>query len=628
MSGICGAWAFDGGEPDLDPLLAKLERRGPDGTHRWRDGPVALGHTLLATTPEALVEVLPLTEPDSGCTITADARLDNREELIVALDLAGEVRVIGDGELILRAYLKWDEDCPTHLLGDFAFAIWDSQKERLFCARDHMGMRQFNYCHVSGKVFAFATIDTALLASGTVPGTVNGGRIADFIADLEGYDFTSTFFEHIHRLAPAHLLTIGPGGQCNVSRYWTLRPGSQLDLPSDEAYAAAFLTIFTEAVRSRTRTAGGLGAMLSGGLDSSSVVAVAAGIQSAGGEGPLKTISAVAPDAVQCPETQAIHLALSIEGLDPILVSKKDFGGKRDELLTEMDDVRNPFEVHMTMLRAIYMTARDNGLNVVLDGGAGDVILTADNRVASLLAQYRFSQAWEEATAARRFWNAPPSAANLMRELLSAAWVAFAPIGIRSVWRTLRLSRQLPDASPEFAARVDFAERRRAADRHVSVTVRTGPARRAQLILHPNLASGRERYDQVSGSFGVESRDPFMDLRVIEFCLSLPAEQLQVGGWPKIILRRAIEALVPQDIAWRRGKEHLGGDFTESLLETWPEWADRMCSTPSPLSAFLDERVMRDVCATRNDAPTALTMRLFALDRFLRSHNRGKTAFR
>ena len=106
MSGICGVWAFDGGAPDLDPLLAKLERRGPDGTNRWQDGPVALGHTLLATTPEALVEVLPLTEPDSGCTITADARIDNREELIAALDLAGETRVIGDGELILRAYLE------------------------------------------------------------------------------------------------------------------------------------------------------------------------------------------------------------------------------------------------------------------------------------------------------------------------------------------------------------------------------------------------------------------------------------------------------------------------------------------------------------------------------------------
>ena len=80
MSGICGVWAFDGEAPDLAPVLAELERRGPDGTRDWRDGQVALGHTSLATTPEALVEMLPLNDGDSGCTITADARLDNREE--------------------------------------------------------------------------------------------------------------------------------------------------------------------------------------------------------------------------------------------------------------------------------------------------------------------------------------------------------------------------------------------------------------------------------------------------------------------------------------------------------------------------------------------------------------------
>ena len=123
MSGICGIVALGAVDPtlaEIQALARPLQRRGPDGTHFHLEPKAALGHTLLATTPEALVEVLPLADPASGCTITAEARLDNRDELLAALELGSAARTIGDGELVLRAYLKWGEDCPTRLLGDFA----------------------------------------------------------------------------------------------------------------------------------------------------------------------------------------------------------------------------------------------------------------------------------------------------------------------------------------------------------------------------------------------------------------------------------------------------------------------------------------------------------------------------
>ena len=126
MSGICGFFCLDGTNPQPDQIEGMtllLQRRGPDGTQHVLDGPIALGHTLLATTPEALHETLPVSDPASGCCITADVRLDNRDELLPALGLNEENRVIGDGEIILRAYLHWGEACLEHLLGDFAFAI-------------------------------------------------------------------------------------------------------------------------------------------------------------------------------------------------------------------------------------------------------------------------------------------------------------------------------------------------------------------------------------------------------------------------------------------------------------------------------------------------------------------------
>jgi asparagine synthase (glutamine-hydrolysing) len=164
MSGICGIVTFGDVQTDtcaIEAVLEPLKRRGPDGANVWRGDGVALGHALLATTPESLVEKLPLHHQESGCTITADVRLDNRDDLLAQFGVAGTGRIVGDGELILLAYLKWDEDCARHLLGDFAFAIWDARQRRLFCARDQMGMRQLAYSHEPDRPFVVATEPSA-----------------------------------------------------------------------------------------------------------------------------------------------------------------------------------------------------------------------------------------------------------------------------------------------------------------------------------------------------------------------------------------------------------------------------------------------------------------------------------
>ncbi|MFY8193771.1 MAG: asparagine synthetase B, partial [Novosphingobium sp.] len=157
MSGICASVRWDGKpaeHADLAPVLTALATRGPDGSRLAIDGAAILGHSLLATTPEALVETLPLRHTPTGCVITADVRLDNRDELLAQLDLAIAGRVIGDGELILHAYLRWGADCPVHLLGDFAFLIWDPRHQRVFAARDKVGMKQLIYHLDQGRLFA------------------------------------------------------------------------------------------------------------------------------------------------------------------------------------------------------------------------------------------------------------------------------------------------------------------------------------------------------------------------------------------------------------------------------------------------------------------------------------------
>lgn len=589
MSGICGILRLDG-SPSLPAELASmtslLERRGPEGTGQFSSGPVALGHTLLATTPEAQVEALPLTDPASGCSITADLRLDNREELIAALGLQDERRVVGDGELVLRAYLHWGEDCPRQLLGDFAFAIWDPRHARLFCARDPLGMKQLIHYCLPGKLFAFASEVRAVLALQEVPRRINEARVADFLEDyLEGVDHTSTFFQDVLRLPPAHCLRVDAQG-LRLRRYWTLEAGPELKLDSDEAYARGLLDVLTAAVASRLRAVGPVGSMLSGGMDSGSVSAIAACLLEQQGRGPLHTFSCAGPDPAGCVETRAIHAALGLPGIRPHVANHAELSSFSQDLIRLARDSDEPFDGHMTLVRTAYLMASRAGVKVVLDGVTGDSALPSVSRTARLVRQGRLLGAWQEAAGMQRFWGGPRLA-----YFLGGAREALTPNAARRLrdrWRDRRA--HLPCGGllhPELARKVDLASRARAFQRHAPPGLQSKSVQHVTALRHPNLAVGRERYDRVAAALAIEPRDPFMDLRVIDYCLRLPAEQIDDRGWIKIVLRRAMAGHLPDEVRWRAGKQHLGGLYTQTLLLEWDGLQEALARAPERLEGWI-----------------------------------------
>ena len=580
MSGICGVLALDGKHPSLEQIgkmIAPLVQRGPDGPHSWVEGQIAFGHALLATTPEALTEALPLTDAETGCTITADVRLDNREELILALGLAGEDRVIGDGELILRSYLRWGEASVDHLLGDFAFAIWDPRSQQLFGARDHMGMRPFIYSVASGELFAFASEPSSILAHERVPAVINEGRIADYLDNLEGLGFTSTFYRDLFRLPPAHSLTVGLKG-LSIRRYWALAPEPELKLPDDEAYTKAFLDVFTEAVRCRLRSPSPVGAMLSGGIDSSSVAAVAAELLTQESGGPLRTFSGVGPDSEACLETHFIKVASELPGFDPSFVDHSNLEQMKNELIRLTEEEAEPFDGHMVLIRAVYLAGHRAGIRVMLDGGGGDIVFNPSNYVAELLRRGRIPGALRTAVEQSHFFG---TAMPAWKTILQAVWAAFVPLWVRQLRRNLRLSAHRGhcagiELNPAFSDRTRLRERRKSFYLHAPITSKRHRHLRARALRHPHAVVGRERYHRVASQLAIEPRDPFMDIRVIRFALSLPLAQLQAGGWPKLILRRAMETLLPHEVVWRRGKQHLGVAFNEALFQKWPGWREEL----------------------------------------------------
>ncbi len=571
MSGICGIVALDGDNPtaaQIGAMTAKLERRGPDRTHKWLDQDVALGHTLLATTPEALVETLPLTDATSGCTITADVRLDNREELFAALALPSDARTIGDGELILRAYLIWGDECVAHLLGDFAFAIWDPRSTSLLCARDQMGMRQLLYHHDAARYFVFATEADAILAHPDVESPLNHQRIGDYLSNMEGADLTSTFFSTIVRLPPAHTLKLERGAIV-LRRYWQLELEPELHLTSDEAYAEAFLKVFTEAVRCRLRSTGSIGAMLSGGLDSNAVVAVAVALRTKDSLGPLPTFSAVGPDASGCVETHSIMTAMMSAGVTPTAVNYAKLLPFRDDLIRETVESAEPFDGHMTLIRSVYLAAHRAGINVVLDGVMSDVMLASDFHSAILLRRGRVVQSFREIFGKHQYYG---TLAPIWRGVLSTIWQAFSPLPLRKLRFLVHrhklnnlFKQHIGTVAPTIDVNHALSRRKKIQARDANY-LRIDSLTRYRGVTHPNVVVGRERYDRVAASLGIEPRDPFVDVRLIHFCLSLPLHQLERNGWPKWILRHAMSRLLPGEIIWRRGKQHLGPDFTCAIL--------------------------------------------------------------
>ena len=129
--------------------------------------------------------------------------------------------------------------------------------------------------------------------------------------------------------------------------------------------------------------------------------------------------------------------------------------------------------------------------------------------------------------------------------------------------------------SRELAAAVDLSERRRRFRRNLPRSRTHESAYRAQSVRHPHLVVARERYDRVASAFGIEPRDPFMDIRLIQFALSLPPGQMQMHGWPKAVLRRAMENKIPREVVWRSGKSHVGWAFMSELLKRWGQVPDR-----------------------------------------------------
>jgi len=504
---------------------------------------------------------------ETGFVISADARIDYRDELLTKLGL--DSNSLSDTEVILQAYLRWGEDCLDHLLGDFAFAIWNPRESQLFCARDHFGVRPFYYHQAPGQRFVFASDARSIFRVPEVPYAINDGRVADFLVpELEWIDYTSTFYEGVFRLPPGHKLVVTPDS-FTVSEYCTPAPGPELPSMSDEEYRDGLLEVLTRAVDARLRMPQGkVGIMLSGGMDSGSVAALATELVAERGDGRLRTVSAARKRGEVCEESQRIYATVDKLGTKSTIVDPEDIEALDDQLLV---NIAEPFDAEFLFMKAIFVAAKAQGLEVLLDGAGGDLVLNESSHIKRLLRQGRIVRAYREILAAPRFWGVGNALSELFLTPLRASVPEFIRSAINPRRRRMYARRFVTSSliSPEFARRVDIDARCERMWSMFPPAWTPDPALERVRKIRPNVAAGRERYARLAASVGVVAADPFLDLNVVAYCSRLPGHLLLKDGWPKFILREAMAGKLPNSVRWGRGKPHIGWIYNQKFL--WRE---------------------------------------------------------
>jgi asparagine synthase (glutamine-hydrolysing) len=561
MSGFVGLLNTDHALLDrglLSRMTAAMAFRGPDAQRTWASERVGLGHTLFRTTIESAHEIQPCSL-DGDVWIAADARIDGRTALIERLrgqgrDVAGDAPDVG---LILHAYLTWGDGCLDHLIGDFAFVLWDERRQRMLAARDQLGVAQLFYTTVDATLLVGNTLDS-MLRHPDVADTLDEQTLADLALFTVYVDDAATGYAAIRRLPPAHKLT-WDGRGLRVERYWALRqPAGLLRYRHPDDYAEHFRLLFDQAVGDRLRT-DCVGSQLSGGMDSTSIAVTARHcLEATGRPFDIRAYTIEYPSLIPDEEGMLATRAAGHGGFPVEVVNGETYLSAEPEADPAWVPPEPGAATYWQMAEVCRRTAAF--APVLLTGYGGDPLLAPPDL------------AWRRAWAALRqgSWQWP------VRRLVAG-------------WRDRRRRYRpvpLPAwVNPAWARRMDLADRTATYYRR---------ARRDQvgLVQAPLWRTLFAWSDSGYNGLPLSIRFPFFDLRLLEFVLAIPPTPW-LGG--KRLLREAMGHRLP-DVVRTRPKTVMPGDVAleQNRRTGAPAWEIDLLSAPE-MAAYVDADWLRAV---------------------------------
>ncbi|WP_440603801.1 lasso peptide isopeptide bond-forming cyclase [Bacillus sp. GB_SG_008] len=608
MSAITGILHFNDEPISIEHgtrLMKDLQKYPADDVQIWHKDNVFLGCHAQWITPESIGEQMPFYDYERQLAITADAIIDNRDELFERLqvDYADRKRMT-DSELILLSYQKWGEETPKYLVGDFAFMIWDERNRKLFGARDFSGSRTL-YFYRGQQRFAFCTLIKPLFTLPYIEKALNEQWLAEFLAipvNFESVDPSLTVYKHIEQVPPSHIISV-KDGRVTLLRYYTPVAGEMLRLKSNEEYEEAFREVYQSAVKARLRTHHQVGAHLSGGLDSGSVVSFASGDLRKENK-KLHTFSYVPVDgfvdwthkgrvADERPFIQS-----TVQHVGNIKDHYLDFAGRSP--LSEVDDWLETLEMpykffeNTFWLKGVYEEAHQQGIGVLLSGQRGNWTVSWGpvlDYQAMLLKRLRWIRFFRElhlysrnigVKKSRVFAVVRKKAFPFLNQVFSSEEQSLFPVII----------------NPEFAKKMNVLDKLKEHDIDITgSSISTAYEMKQQQFEQLYYWSINGTYGtKLSLRYSLWDRDPTNDLRMIQFCLSVPEEQYVQNGLDRALIRRATKNYLPDRVRLnQRVRGVQGADGVYRMAPAWNKFIEELqqLSTDPIISEFLNVEVIK-----------------------------------
>ena len=575
MSGIYGICRFDGAPVDpawLQRMRTAMAYYGPHGGGSAAEGSLGMGHLLLVANPEDAFESQPV-RGERGLVVSA-ARLDNREDLLAAFKTPpDDASRMSDGRLISLAFDRWGEELCSHLEGDWALAGWDRRERRLLLAMNACGNATI-YCYEGPGFVAFASSLKALLA---LPGVVKEPdplRLAQVLVSWQ-HDAGLTAYKGFRRLSWAHASTFGPDGQSRCWRYWSPDGREQLRYSRDEEYEEAFLERYNRAVQNCLRTQKPVAAMLSGGRDSGSVVAVAAPLLASQGRN-LDAYTSVplfppdgAGDGGLGNEWDLAHATATMAGANVrhAAIDANEYGVLHGiEHFLDLHDGPAHAAANHYWMQAIAETAARNGAGAVLTGQMGNATVSWSGNGSALLALLE----GHPGTALQLLLHAEPNAwrtvkRQVLKPLLTPGWRALKRLKSpgKQPWRAYSA------INPKLASDLDLDDRMRSAGYDPTFTFSPLEDIRSQFFA-PIFGIANGVWSEMSARHQVLFIDPTSNLSLLEFLLRVPDSQFRRSGEGCWLFKRSLRDRLPKPVLEGRQKGLQAADVGHRILKELP----------------------------------------------------------
>lgn len=643
MSAICGVYYNNvaGGFAEAEAMFNELGKHKFDASHSWQKENVFLGCHLLQIVPESYNEILPCCDPESSLVITADAIIDNRDELFKLLGIPKQAQNMADSLLILAAFKKWGVKCLEQLAGDFAFAIWDEKKQELFCARDQVGKRTFYYYHSHGT-FAFCTLMKPLFNLSVIKKQLNDVYVADFLAlpAVTGeVDPTITIYKDIYPLPPAHAMLINAEGK-KQWQYWCVEQNNPIRYSSDAEYEEAFREVYTEAVRCRLRSIKPVGVYLSGGLDSSSVAAIAAKLNHKNEkiygftQVPMKGYVNWLPQRQIADESQYVKaLAEFCGGIEANFVASEGISpfNEIDSKIRTLEQPYKTFE-NSYWMNEILRRAAAMGIGVMLDGQSGNATVSWgswDAYTRYLLKSLRLKEYYKE-----KRMQSERRKGQVLRMILSDLY-QYLPRRFRRYRYEAKGGENyfytLSPINPAFMQAMQVEKRfARLGIDPLFLDKADSFVQRTKLLRPAGFSHLGAMETKAALDLGIVRRDPTRDKRLIEFCMNIPENQWVRGGNERCLIRRAMRGYLPDMIRLNttvRGKQ--AADCMQRIAPQWEQITAEVAAIgKSELERkYLDINKIKNCLnenrgldsSNGNNAAVRLMIRALIFTRFLRA---------